>query len=200
MGLGRGIRPAGGGSQGGLVEFPIFTGADIAYSAGLMDLHLNQLHAWALVIGFALGFVLFALSFRSHWRTKGEFRRYKKMLSDKLELEQRQMGEVGKERERLQKENESLRMQVSKLNERSDNKVQREMEIYARAEKQMMINAPGFAPAWEIAKSIAHAQMEEEERGNSFPQRIFRKLIGGGSAQTQALPVEAGKNGSSSES
>ena len=164
-----------------------------------MDLHLTSLHAWALVIGFALGFVLFAMSFRSHWRTKGEFKRYKKMLSDKLELEQRQMGELSKERERLTKENESLRMQISKLNERSDNKVQREMEIYARAEKQMMINAPGFAPAWEIAKSNAHTQLEEEERGNSFPSRIFRKLIGGGSSSQPQLAENAKGSGSGND-
>jgi cell division protein FtsB len=163
-----------------------------------MDLHFDNYHLWALVIGFAFGFILFGMSFRSHWRTKGEFKRYKKMLSDKLELEQRQMNELTKERERLTKENESLRMQVSKLNERSDNKVQREMEIYARAEKQMMINAPGFAPAWEIAKSNAHTQMEEEERGNSFPSRIFRKLIGGGSS-APSVTVEAGKNGSAND-
>jgi hypothetical protein len=63
----------------------------------------------------------------------------------------------------------------------------------------MMINAPGFAPAWEIAKSQAVSQLEAEEKGNSFPQRIFRKLVGTGSQV--AMPAEAtatatSKNGS----
>ena len=66
--------------------------------------------------------------------------------------------------------------------------MQRELEIYARAEKQMMINAPGFAPAWELAKHNSTAQLSEEERGNSLPQRLFRKLVGG--TTTQALPAE----------
>lgn len=153
-----------------------------------MDLHLNSVHLWALIIGFTLGFLLFVAQFRAHWKTKGEFRRYKKMLGDKMELEHRQLNELNKEREKITKENEHLRLQVGRLNERSDNKVQREMEIYARAEKQMMINAPGFAPAWEIAKSQALSQIETEEKGNSFPQRIFRKLVGTNSA---ALPAEA---------
>ena len=162
-----------------------------------MDLHLTSLHLWALVIGFALGFLLFLAQFRAHWKTKSEFRRYKKMLGDKMEIEHRQLNELNKEREKITKENESLRMQVSRLNERSDNKLQREMEIYARAEKQMMINAPGFAPAWEIAKSQALSQIETEEKGNSFPQRIFRKLVGG--TTSVALPAEGSVNGTSSK-
>ena len=165
-----------------------------------MDLHLNSTHLWALAIGFGLGFLLFIAQFRAHWKTKGEFRRYKKMLGDKMELEHRQLNELNKEREKITKENENLRLQVSRLNDRTDNKVQREMEIYARAEKQMTINAPGFAPAWEIAKSQALSQLEAEEKGNSFPQRIFRKLVG--SNANVALPAEAAaasKNGSTTD-
>ncbi|MFZ4765061.1 MAG: hypothetical protein ACOYMN_08905 [Roseimicrobium sp.] len=166
-----------------------------------MDLHLNNTHLWALVIGFTLGFLLFISQVRAHWKTRGEFRRYKKMLGDKMEIEHRQLTELNKERDRTAKENEHLRLQVSRLNERSDNKLQREMEIYARAEKQMTINAPGFAPAWEIAKTQALAQIETEEKGSSFPQRIFRKLVGGGSQV--ALPSDtttSAKNGSASDS
>jgi hypothetical protein len=63
----------------------------------------------------------------------------------------------------------------------------------------MVISAPGFAPAWEMAKSTALGQLENEEKGQSFPQKIFRKLIGSGSAQTNvALPesaAAAAKNG-----
>jgi hypothetical protein len=90
-------------------------------------------------------------------------------------------------------------MQVARLNERPDNKMQRELEILARAEKHMMINAPGFAPAWEMAKSQALSQLETEERGMSFPQKIFRKLLGPSSnGQNVALPESAAvaaKNG-----
>ena len=160
-----------------------------------MDLHLNTTHLWALVIGLAIGLFLFFLAGRAYWAVSGEFRRYKKMLGDKMELEHRQLNELSKEREKFLKENENLRLQVARLNDRTDNKIQRELEIYARAEKQMNINAPGFAPAWEIAKSQALTQLETEERGNSFPQRMFRKLVGG---HTAALPAQASgsaKNG-----
>ena len=134
-----------------------------------------------------------------HWKTKRELKRYKNMLSDKLDLDSKQSQDINKERTALKQENENLRMQIARLNERPENKMQRELEILARAEKQMVISAPGFAPAWEMAKSAALGQLENEEKGQSFPQKIFRKLIGSGSAQTNvALPesaAAAAKNG-----
>ena len=131
-----------------------------------------------LGIGFGLGMVLLIISWWGHWGTKREFRRYKMMLSDKLELETRHHQELQKERDRLQSENENLKVLVSKLNERTDNKLSRDLEIYARAERQMKINAPGFAGAWEMAKDAANHQLQDEEKGRSFPQRLFRRLVG----------------------
>lgn len=144
-------------------------------------------------MGFALGAVFLLMSYFSHWKTKGEFKRYKSHLSDKLELDAKQLQDTNKERARLAQENEHLRIQVNRLNEKPENKLQRELEVMARAEKHMLINAPGFAPAWEMAKSHALSQIETEEKGMSFPQKIFRKLIGPGSngSGTQALPDSA---------
>jgi hypothetical protein len=143
-------------------------------------------------MGFGLGAIFLIMSHFNHWKTKGEFKRYKQHLSDKLELDAKQMQETIKEKLKLAQENESLRMQITRLNEKPDNKLQRELEILARAEKHMMINAPGFAPAWEMAKSQALSQIETEEKGMSFPQKIFRKLIGPSSSGTNvALPESA---------
>lgn len=167
----------------------------------MLDIFTNPFYTFCM--GLGLGAVFLVMAVVSHWRTKGEFRRYKTHLSDKLELEARQMQETNKEKTRLASENESLRVQIARLNEKPDNKLGRELEVLARAEKHMMINAPGFAPAWELAKSSALAQIEAEEKGSSFPQKIFRKLIGSGSGSTgngtQPLPENAtsgGKSGS----
>ncbi len=153
-------------------------------------------------MGFALGCVFLVMALYSHWKTKGEFKRYKAHLSDKLELDAKQIQDANKERARLSQENEHLRLQVARLNERADNKIQRELEILARAEKHMILNAPGFAPAWEMAKSQALANIETEEKGMSFPQKIFRKLLGpaaaGGAVVTLPEHAQAGNgNGSS---
>jgi len=151
------------------------------------------------IYGFVLCGIFLAQSWWAHFKTKRELKRYKGMLSDKLELDSKQNQDVKKEQTSLKQENENLRMQVARLNERPDNKLQRELEILSRAEKQMVISAPGFAPAWEMAKSAALTQLEDEEKGRSFPQKVFRKLIGSGSSQSNvALPesaAAAAKNG-----
>ncbi len=151
------------------------------------------------IYGFLLCGIFFVQTFWAHWKTKRELKRYKGILSDKMDLDSKQNQDITKERATLKQENENLRMQIARLNERPDNKMQRELEILARAEKQMVISAPGFAPAWEMAKSTALGQLENEEKGQSFPQKIFRKLIGAGSSQTNvALPesaASAAKNG-----
>lgn len=154
------------------------------------------------LMGFALGVVFLVMAYYNHWKTKNEFKRYKSHLSDKLELDAKQLQDTNKERARLSQENEHLRIQVNRLNERPDNKLQRELEVLARAEKHMLINAPGFAPAWEMAKSQALSQMETEEKGMSFPQKIFRKLIGpGGNGNgSHSLPEHAANNHSKSGS
>ncbi len=54
--------------------------------------------------GLSLGLLFFVLSFWSHLKTKRELRRYKKMLSDKLELEARQYEVIRKEKESITKE------------------------------------------------------------------------------------------------
>ena len=51
--------------------------------------------------------------------------------------------------------NENLRLKVAQMAEKPNAKLEHELEVLARAEKSMMINAPGFAPAWETAKAAA---------------------------------------------
>lgn len=147
------------------------------------------LHPFAL--GFYFGCIFLILALYQYVRLKGEFRRYKNYLSDKLQIEAETMQRIKGEQETLRKENENLRVKVNSLNDTSDRKLQRDLEIFARAEKRMLISAPGFAPAWETAKSDAHHELTEEESGKSQPKRIFSRLFGGGTAPaTAALPAK----------
>jgi len=150
------------------------------------------LHPFAL--GFYLGCVFLVLALYQYFRLKGELARFRRHLSDKLEIEAETMKKTKAELESLRKENETLRVKVNALNEVPDRKIQRDLEVYARAEKRMLINVPGFAPAWETAKSEAHSELAEEESGRSAPKRIFARLFGG-SDRTAALPSrEDGKH------
>lgn len=128
--------------------------------------------------GLLLGLLLAGFSSWNHWKTKRELRRYQRHLSDKMELEARQLEGLKSERERMQVENENLRLRIGMLNEKPEHKLSRDLEVLVRAEKRMMIHAPGFAAAWETAKAAAAADLEAEDRGLSLPKRLFSRLLG----------------------
>jgi hypothetical protein len=142
--------------------------------------------------GFLLGFFLCALSLFAHMKTKRELRRLKGHLSDKLEIEAEKMSEMKDKIDELKVENENLRMKVNTGRVQSDEQaLERELEIYARAEKGMVVNAPGFAQAWEKAKESALTELEAEEAGKSLPRRIFKKFFSKGGDTVDAEVVEA---------
>ena len=128
--------------------------------------------------GLLLGLLVAAFSFWNHLKTKRELKRYQRHLSDKMELEAKQLDTLKRERDKLQKENEHLRLKIGMLNDKPEHRTGRDLEVFARAEKRMMIHAPGFAAAWETAKTDALGDLESEERGESFPKRLFSRLLG----------------------
>src|SRR6187402_399967 len=160
----------------------------------------NNIFLSQFALGFYLGCVFLVIACYNYLRLKGELGRFRRHLSDKLEIEAETMKKTKAEQEVLRKENESLRVKVNALNEMPDRKIQRDLEIYARAEKRMLLNVPGFAPAWETAKTEAHNELSEEEAGKAAPKRIFARLFGGGAAAQAALPSrENGSHNSENE-
>lgn len=142
--------------------------------------------------GFVLGFFLCILSVLAHQKTKREYRRLKGHLSDKLEIEAEKLGEMKSRIDSLKTENENLRMKVNSGRVQNDfTALERELEIYARAEKVMVVNAPGFAQAWEKAKEGALCELEAEESGKSLPRRIFKRFFTKGSPAVEAEVIEA---------
>ena len=128
--------------------------------------------------GFYTGCVLLLIALYHHLKLKLDHTRYKRMLSDKLELEARQYESVRKEKESIGKENENLRVRVQQLMEKPDQKITRDLETFTRAEKRMMMQAPGFAAAWETAKAQASEELAAEDAGKSLPKRLFNRLFG----------------------
>ncbi len=124
------------------------------------------------------------MSLIAHWKTKRELKRYQQHLSDKLQIEAEQFSALKKASEGLKTENENLRLKIG-AGKTSDSieALDRELEIFARAERRMVVNAPGFAGAWETAKSAAHEEIQEEERGKSLPRRIFKKFFPGSTGE-----------------
>lgn len=142
-----------------------------------MDI-LKQLLTNQLFWGFLIGFALCVLALWDNFKTKRELKRLKGLLADKLEIEAEKMTDMKNSVADLKAENENLRMKINAgrvQNEKVD--LERDLEIYARAERTMMVNAPGFAPAWEKAKEKAMEEIMDEEKGKSAPKRIFKKLF-----------------------
>src|SRR5450432_2223184 len=142
--------------------------------------------------GLTLGLVFTVLALCQYFRLAGEMKRYKRHLSDKLEIEADSTKKIRNEQEMLRKENENLRVKITSFNELPDRKMQRDLEVFARAEKRMFVNVPGFAPAWDNAKNVALAELEDEETGRSIPKRVFAKFFGTGTVSREetakALP------------
>jgi hypothetical protein len=140
------------------------------------------------VWGLLLGLVFALLAFYSLIRLKGEFKRYKRHLSDRLEIEAETVQKKGADLDRLKKENENLRVKVASLNDFSERRLERDLEIYARAEKRMLIGVPGFAGPWENAKHDALLEIQGEEAGQSLPKRVFARLFPSPRDEKAALP------------
>ena len=142
----------------------------------MMDF-LKQVTSSPFFWGFALGMVFCALALWAHFKTKLELKRYRRHLSDKLEIEAQHLTDLKKDKDKLKEENENLRLQTKSGGKTSAQNLERELEIFARAEKSMYISAPGFSAAWENAKTDALGEIEEEEEGKSLPRKIFRKFF-----------------------
>ena len=150
-----------------------------------MDYHI-LLQPFAL--GLELGLFLAALVLWRVVRLKMDLRRFKQHLSDRMELEAGSVNKARREMEELRRENEQLRIRVAGFNGMPEGRLQQDLEVYARAEKQMLVNVPGFAAAWENAKAVAQAEIAEEDAGKSLPKRVFSRLFGAGGGFKEALP------------
>ena len=138
--------------------------------------------------GLVLGLIFTCLAIFRVLQLKGEIKRYKRHLSDKLEIEAESGQKIRSEVERLKKENENLRVKVASLNDFPDRRLERDLEIYARAEKRMVVGVPGFAGPWENAKHDALLEIQGEEAGQSLPKRVFARLFPSARDEKTALP------------
>ena len=141
--------------------------------------------------GLLVGLIFAALAFYHILRLKSEIKRYKRHLSDRLEIEAEAVQKKSTDLERLKKENENLRVKVASLNDFPERRLERDLEIYARAEKRMMVGVPGFAGPWENAKHDALVEIQGEEAGQSLPKRVFARLFPSPRDEKAALPDAA---------
>ena len=132
---------------------------------------------WGLGVGLFLGLIGIVLAILRLWETRREVSRLRRHLADKMELEADATNRLKADLQNLKSQNENLRMKVSGLSQLPDRKQQRDLEVYARAERYMVSQSPGFPAVWEQAKQTAVGELETEEQGHSLPRRVFNALI-----------------------
>jgi hypothetical protein len=138
---------------------------------------LNDHFFWGLGVGFFLGLIGIVLTIIRLWEARREAARLRRHLADKLELEADATNRLKADLSNLKSQNENLRMKVSSLSQTPDRKQQRDLEVYARAERYMVSQSPGFPAVWEQAKRMAVGELETEEQGQSIPRRVFNALL-----------------------
>jgi hypothetical protein len=141
-----------------------------------MDFMHNHF-VWGAALGIVIGLVGIVLLALRLWEAQREVKRLKRHLADKLELEADATGRLKSDLQQLKQQNENLRIKVASLGQIPDRKLQRDIEIYARAERYMVTRSPGFPAAWEEAKRSSVQELESEENGNSLPRRVFNALL-----------------------
>jgi hypothetical protein len=141
-----------------------------------MDLTHDHLY-WGLGVGLFLGLIGIVLALIRLWETRREVSRLRRHLADKLELEADATNRLKADLQNLKSQNENLRMKVASLGQLPDRKQQRDLEVYARAERYMVSQSPGFPAVWEQAKQAAVGELETEELGHSLPRRVFNALL-----------------------
>ena len=126
--------------------------------------------------GLVLGLIFALMAWNNARIARNERNKFKMMLGEKMDVEASASAKLKAELESLRKQNENLRIKVSELNQSPDKRLQRELEIYARAEKRLVEKSPGFPSAWESAKRDSYDELALEEAGQTLPKRIFQKF------------------------
>lgn len=156
------------------------------------------LHPFAL--GFYTACIFLCIALYHLLRLKAEYARSKDRNKDlqtqNFESQTEAFAKLKTERDSLGKENENLRMKVQAMTVQPEQKLARELEIFARAERKMTVAAPGFASPWEQAKQDAHHEIVDEEAGKARPRTLFQRFLGGaipsgGGEQPRSLPASA---------
>ena len=153
-----------------------------------MNSFIHPILANPFTWGLALGLIFAILAFYRVLRLKSDIKRYKRHLSDRMEIEAESVQKKSSELDRLKKENENLRVKIASLNDSPERRLERDLEIYARAEKRMLVGVPGFAGPWESAKQDVLLEIQGEEAGQSLPKRVFARLFPSSRDEKAALP------------
>ncbi|MDW7690750.1 hypothetical protein R9C00_21670 [Flammeovirgaceae bacterium SG7u.111] len=129
---------------------------------------------FGLVIGALLAIVVYVNGLLKNNRLKGEIKKLKNHLHQKLEIEAESIDTRKNEVERLKKENENLRITNQTLLQKPGRGEIMNFHIYQKAVDIMSESAVGFAPMWQKSLKQAKEDYDKSLEGkSSFVKRII---------------------------
>ena len=80
-----------------------------------------------------------------------EVEKYKRMLTDRMELESDGLKKVRADNDELRKSNENLRVSLLALREKPGRKDIQQLQMMQKTVERLSMTSPGFAPIWQQA-------------------------------------------------
>ena len=151
-------------------------------------MELSYLGILLIIVATAAGYFigLFKSSFAVR-RHKKELAEYKEHLERQMRLTSEGSRNLEQELASLKKDNENLRISVQTLGQKPGRAEIRLLNIYDGALRKMMLKAPGFSSAWEIALQEAEREYEENEKGfKSIIKKVFGPSL---TQQSESIPT-----------
>ncbi len=142
-------------------------------------MELNYLGILVILASFAGGWIVNYIVTRFEVRKhKISLREYKEHLESQMRLTSEGIKKKEDEVATLKLNNENLRISVQTLGQKPGGAETRLLNIYDGALRKMMLKAPGFSSAWEVALQEAEREYEENEKGfKSIIKKVFGPSI-----------------------
>ena len=138
---------------------------------------------WGLLLGLLIAGFIWKSGFtarrtvaRELKRVEGEMKDLQGHLNTQLKINASGNESLQTELEALRKQNETLRVNNSALQQKPGRAEQRLLQIQEIAIRTMREQAPGFAPAWEKALRQGEAEVDASESGLA---KLVRRVIPG---------------------
>jgi Fe-S cluster assembly iron-binding protein IscA len=129
----------------------------------------------SLVVGYFISYVKSRFEVGAY---KKELKEYKEHLNRQMKITNEGSKNLENELAQAKKENENLRISVKTLGQKPGRSELRLLNIYDGALRKMMLKAPGFSSAWEVALQEAEREYEENEKGfKSIIKKVFGSSI-----------------------
>ncbi len=142
-------------------------------------MELNYLGILVVIASVAVGwFLRFIKAKFEIAAVNSELKEFQEHLNRQMRLTSDGNKKAEDEIAELKRQNENLRISVQTLGQKPGHAEIRLLNIYDGALRRMMLKAPGFSSAWEMALQEAEREYEENEKGfKSIIKKVFGPSI-----------------------